>query len=391
MTVLFLDCFSGVAGDMLLGALLDAGAPLQDVTQSVDALGIPGWSLRVEEVRRAGIRATRAEVDVEDSGEARPYGRVKRLLEDAPLDEQVRERSLRTFEHLARAEARVHGIDPDDVHFHEVGGTDALIDVVGVAAALEHFSPVSIVCSPIATGTGTVEAEHGKLPLPAPAVAELLVGAPLVGKGRRELVTPTGAALVVASGARFGPLPAMTLSATGYGAGAADLEYPNVMRVLVGSETGNPAIRSAVLVETNIDDLAPEAVSYVIARLLAAGARDAWATTIVMKKGRPGVTLSVLTEPADLDPLLDILYSETTTLGARISSMERDELERSVVEVEVSGEPVAVKIGRRRGHIVTRSPEFEDVRRVAEKTGAPFKDVYVRAQRAAEEADGGRA
>jgi uncharacterized protein (TIGR00299 family) protein len=385
MSIIFFDCFSGASGDMMLGALLDAGAPEENVRISLEALRLPDWRLDVRETAPGGLRGLRAHVTLSSREKHRSYLDVRNLLDRVGLDDGVRARAIAVFGRLAEAEARVHGVPLDDVIFHEAGATDALIDIVGTCAALEHFKATSVSASAIATGIGSVLTTHGELPLPAPAVAELLRGVPIFGRGNSELVTPTGAALLVTLCNAFGDLPPMTLRAVGYGAGARaehPTGRPNVLRVLVGEAT-NQAVERALLIETNIDDLSPELIPHVIEQLLEAGAHDAWATPIVMKKGRNAATLSVLCDEAGRDKLMDIVFAETTTLGLRISTVSKHALEREGFEVDVAGHPVRVKVGRRDGRAVTVAPEYEDARAAARATGRPLKDIYSIATEAA--------
>lgn len=380
MNVLYFDCFSGAAGDMILGALIDAGAPIDDVRSGLDRLGVRGWSVSAAPVVKGPLRATK--VAVEGSGSARTYRDIVAIVAGADLPEPARERALETFARLAGAEGRVHGVAPDDVTFHEVGALDAIVDVVGSCLALEHFAPQRIVTSPLPTGRGVIETVHGTLPIPAPAVVEILAarGVPTYARGREELVTPTGAALLAAVSDSFGDIPDMSLTAVGYGAGERDAEVPNVVRVLVGTAPDDVEPERVVLIETNVDDMNPELVPHVLDAVLEAGALDAWYTPIAMKKGRPALTLSLLAPPTVRDAVLDVLFKETTTLGVRVSTVAREVLDRSVIEAFVEGVPVRVKVARRGGEVVTVSPEFEDARAVAQKTGLPLKDVYALAQ-----------
>jgi uncharacterized protein (TIGR00299 family) protein len=382
MRVLYFDCFSGAAGDMILGALLDGGAPEEDIRAVLDALDIGGFGLRLEETRRAGVRALHAVVETNDSGIERRFRDVADLVTRAPLVAAVKERALSCFSVLAQAEGRVHGVDPDDVRLHEVGALDALIDVVGACAALEHFLPARVLTSPIATGTGTVESAHGPLPLPAPAVVEILRGrgATLYGRGDHELVTPTGAALLATFSDSFGSLPPMTVDAVGHGAGSRDGDVPNIVRLLIGEMVGVVSHRSdAFVIETNLDDLTPEIVAHVVETLLDAGAQDAWVTPTVMKKGRPAFTLSVLADPERRADLIDIIYRETGTLGMRVTPVDKLALDRKWLSVDVEGHPVRVKLGLKDGEITSMAPEHEDAARVARITGLPLKEVYARA------------
>ena len=387
MTLIYFDPISGASGDMILGALMDAGAPLDSITESLEALGLPGWELAQENVLKGGVRATRAVVTTND-GARRSYSDIKALIAGAPLPEGIRSRALETFAVLANAEAKVHSQAPGDVHFHEVGGLDAIVDIVGSSAALEHFAPDAIVTGALPLGSGTVTSAHGPLPVPAPAVTEILTGAVVYGAGGVELVTPTGAALLKANSTSFGTLPPLRPASVGYGAGERDLELPNVLRVLVGQALGDDRMepRPGVVLETNLDDMSPELLPHVVDELLAAGAQDAWLVPIVMKKGRPAFTLAVLTDASGEDALRELIYKETTTLGIRSSSIGKDVLAREWVAVEVAGQPVSVKLARRAGRIVSMSPEYEDARRAARSTEIPLKEIYALALSAAAEA-----
>ena len=381
MSVVCFDCWSGASGDMILGALLDAGAPLQEVRSCIEALNVTGWDVDVRTVTKAGLRATRVTVAVQEQSTARNYPDIVDLLERAQLPDRVRQRALRAFSLLADAEGRVHAVPRDEVHFHEVGATDAIIDIVGSSVALEHFSPERVVTSVIATGSGTTQSAHGTLPVPAPAVVELLAGsgAPLEGRPTpHELVTPTGAAFLVAVSDEFGAIPPMRLRSSGYGAGERELETPNVMRVLIGdTHPEHEAQRQqAVLLETNLDDANPELLAHAVDVLMSHGAQDAWVTPIVMKKGRAAFCLSALADPADVDRMTEIIYQETTTFGIRSQRVEKDTLEREWVEVQVEGAPVRVKLARRGSVVFTASPEYEDALAVAKTKKLPLKDVY---------------
>ena len=382
MKILYFDCFAGAAGDMILGALIDAGASEDAVRHSIDALDLPA-NVTFEAVTKNGVRATKARVDASTTT-ARTLVDITSSLERSAVPDEVRSLALRIFRRLFEAEAQVHGEDVGRVHLHEAGDDDALVDVVGSSAALLDLRPDLTLSSPLPTGSGWVESSHGRLPVPAPAVLELLKGVPVVERGARELVTPTGAAILAVVVDRFQPMPELTLSAIGYGAGDADDEFPNVLRVLVGEASDQPTVEEAMLIETNIDDMAPELVPYVIERLLDAGAQDAWTSAIGMKKQRPALQLSVLCDPGDQDRVLDVIYRETTTLGVRLRGIGKHELDRTSIIVQVAGRPVSVKLGLRAGRAVTVSPEFEDAAAAARATGIPLKDVYRRAISAAE-------
>ena len=387
MTILYFDCFGGAAGDMIVASLLDAGAPVEVVTESLDALGLDGWELDVTVDDASGLRATRVQVVETGGAPPRSYARIVELLDESSLPSGVRRRALDTFKKLGEAEAKVHQSTLEDVHFHEVGSTDAIIDIVAAAAALEFFAPERVVISPIPTGRGFVESAHGTLPLPAPAVVEILRDAILLERGHWETITPTGAAILAAGASEFGAMPALRIQSSGYGAGARRHEVPNVLRVIVGdaAEATDAARDGDLVLETNLDDMAPELLPHVIDSLLAAGAHDAWVTPVVMKKGRPGFVLSALTPAIHKFHLLEILYRETTTLGVRFYPVDRAVLERKWIEVDVEGYVVRVKLGIKSGDVVTASPEHDDALRAATATGLPLKDVYAEATRAARE------
>lgn len=375
--VAWFHCFAGIAGDMALGALLDAGADLDQVLRLLETLPLRGWSLDAEPVLRGGIASTRAVVRARDDGVARTHAHLVALVEEARLPPRVRDRALATFAALAEVEGRLHGTPPDRVHFHEVGGHDAVVDVVGTCAALEVLGIDAVTASPVATGTGTLRSAHGVLPNPAPAVVGLLEGVPTRGLALDvELTTPTGAAILAANASAYGPLPAMTVEATGYGAGERELEgLPNVTQVVVGRATGAGeaapgAGQPVVLLEANLDDATGEVLAHAVSALLAAGAHDAWVTPVVMKKGRPGHVITVLADPAAAGALVQVMRSETGTLGVRGQVMERWPEPRRFGEAEVDGMVVRVKVSR--GRV---KAEHDDAARVARRTGRPVRDV----------------
>ena len=384
MTGLFVDPVSGASGDMLLGAVVDAGVPLERIEQTLDGLGVDGWALRADPVTRAGLAATHVVVMTRETGVVRTWANVRDLLRRADLPEPVRERALATFLRLARVEARIHRRELERVHFHEVGALDAIVDVVGVCAGLDALGVTSVTCGPVPQGVGMVRGEHGLLPLPAPAVLELLVGAPTFSTGEAvELTTPTGAALLAEWTDEWGPLPAMTVAAVGYGAGSRELERPNVLRVVLGerTEAASPPGQVVVL-ETAVDDLPGELVPHVLDALRAAGASDAYARPVVMKKGRPGVEIVCLAAPARAEALRAVLFRETTTLGVRARLDGRWTLDREWVEVDVAGATVRLKVGSLDGAVMNVAPEFEDCAAAARATGLPLKEVFARARAA---------
>jgi hypothetical protein len=362
--ICWLHPFSGISGDMLLGALLDLGAPLDGVRAAVAATGLTGWTLDAERVTRGGLGATRAVVAVQDAATER---RAAELL-DRVAGHPVAERAVRA---LAEVEGAIHGVDPERVHLHEIGGLDTVVDTVGTAAALDLLGITALHCGPVALGSGTVGSRHGVLPVPAPATAALLAraGAPVTGAGEGETATPTGAALLVAAGAVFGPVPAMRLGAVGYGAGGRDhADRPNVLQALLGEPHG--AVTDLVLLEANVDDVTGEVLAHLVARLLDAGAADAWLTPIVMKKGRPAHTVHVLAAPAGVAACERLVLAETGSLGLRRSPVERLALPRRTSTVAVGGHPVRVKHGP-----WGAKPEHDDVAAAAAALGLPLRQV----------------
>jgi pyridinium-3,5-bisthiocarboxylic acid mononucleotide nickel chelatase len=384
--LLYVDAVAGVAGDMLLGALLDVGAAEESVREAIRGVGVPGLDLELGTERRHGIAARSVRVTPGEPGAQRTWSDVRALIEGAALPARVRERALAVFATLADAEGRVHDLPAEAVRFHELGAADAIADVCGIAAALESLGIEEIVCSPLPVSRGFVDAAHGRLPLPAPATLELLRGAPLYGVELEvELVTPTGAAVVSALARDFGPLPAMRLDGIGYGAGARDLPaLPNVVRVLTGvAVEGSGRARDVSLVETNLDDLSPELVPDAVQACFSSGALDVWVTPTQMKKGRPGIVLSALAPPSDEPRVCEAMLRESGTLGVRVSSVRRWELERESRTVEVAGREVRVKVGWLDGRAVRFAPEHDDCAAVAEATGQPASSVWSAALAAA--------
>lgn len=388
----WVDAGSGASGDMLLGALLGAGVPLEVISDAVTAVAPEHTELTPEPVTRNGFAATRCRVEVADSTTRRTWSDIAALLAGANLAEGVRRRAQRTFERLAHAEATVHGISSDDVHFHEVGALDAIADVVGVCAGLEHLDLTDLVVSPVAVGSGTVEGAHGTMPVPPPAVAELLRGTPsYAGPVAMEMCTPTGAALLTSNATAFGPQPAMSTERIGVGAGGRDPHgQANVLRLFVGvasGATGQHGTDAPLLLEANIDDLDPRVWPSVIAALLEVGASDAWLTPILMKKGRPAHTLHVLVPRAQAGPVRTEIFRQTSTIGLRETAVDKRALERRTRTVQVAGYPVQVKLAVHDGAVVNAQPEYDDVAAAAAAVGRPVKDVLaeaIAATRAAE-------
>ena len=381
MRIAYLDCFSGISGDMLLGALIDAGVDADALSAELSKLGVEGWSLRAERVKRGGIAATKAHVDLAE--QAQPHRRlpdILSLIETSTLHPADRQGAASVFRRLAAAEGRVHGVPADEIEFHEVGALDAIVDVVGGVIGLRLLGVEALYCSPLPAGGGTVRSAHGEIPVPAPATIELIAqaGAPVAGSaGDRpmEMVTPTGAALVTTL-ARF-ERPPMRVERVAYGAGGRDPQgWPNALRLWLGETAAADARPTMALLETNIDDMNPEILGYVQERLFAAGAADVWLQPIQMKKDRPGVLLSVLCVPEREDAVAAVLLRETSTLGVRVSSVARHEAEREVVSFESSLGPAAVKVKRLPGEAPRIAPEYEACRVLALRHGLPLAEVY---------------
>ena len=386
----WVDATAGVAGDMLLGALVDAGAPLATLQAAVDAVAPGLIRLTAATVRRAGLRATKVDVQpARQDQEHRSWRDIQVLLAQADLTGQVRERARRVFGRLAEAEARVHGVTVDEVHFHEAGAWDSIADVVGVCAALDCLEVTSVSCSAIALGAGRVVAAHGGLPVPVPAVLEMAAGWRVLAGGEGELATPTGMALLTALSAESCDLPAMSVRTTGVGAGSRDVpDHPNVVRVVLGDRTGrsaepgDPVVMSVL--ETNVDDMDPRVWPTVLASLLEAGAADAWLVPIVMKKGRPAHTLAVLTAVSRRAALRQLIFELTSTIGVREVPVTRIALDRFWVPLPVTGGRVRIKVAHRDGEILHATPEFDDAAQVAAERSVPVRRVLEEAVAAAE-------
>lgn len=374
----WIDASTGASGDMLLGALVDAGAAEAVIEDAVQRVAPEQIGLSSGHVSRGGFAACRVDVEVADSTTHRGLDGILDLIGGAGLDTEVAGHATAVFTRLAEAEAQVHGTSADRVHFHEVGALDAIADIVGVCAGFASLGLEALHCSPIAVGSGTVGSEHGTLSVPPPAVVALLRGVPsYAGPVSVELCTPTGAALLTHWVTQWGPQPAMTVTSVGIGAGHRDFpDHANVVRLLVGtSAVAPPAATGAVVLETNVDDLDPRLWPRVLAMLLDAGASDAWLTPILMKKGRPAHTLSVLARDDRVDALRAVVFSETSAIGLRSHAVAKDELERRFETVDVDGQRIRVKVALWHGTVMNRQPEYDDVATAAELLGRPAKSV----------------
>jgi uncharacterized protein (TIGR00299 family) protein len=376
-TIACFDCFSGISGNMALGALLDCGIAPDTLRSELTKLNLGGYRLEIRETNKAGLRGMAVEVRTDEKQPPRHLKDIEAILQAGALAARVRERSLRTFRVLAEAESKVHGEPVEKIHFHEVGAVDAIVDIVGTAICLELLGVEKVYASPLHIGAGSVQTAHGLLPVPAPATAELLRGVPVYGRDvEAELVTPTGAALLAGMAADFGGAPPMRIERVGYGAGTRDLPWANLLRVTVGSAEDGPAGERVLVVEANIDDMNPQWYEHVLERLFEAGALDVYLTPIQMKRSRPAVTLAMMVDESKLDTALGVLFSETTTIGVRMHPVERRKLAREERTVETAYGPVTVKIARWEKQVMNAAPEYRDCLRLAEEKGVPLKEVW---------------
>jgi len=386
MKTLYFDCFAGASGDMILGALIAAGVDRDVFKQQLALLGVDGYSIDFDKVDRSGITAIYARVETRHEHSHRHLSDILKIIYDSKLSDGVKERAAKIFSRLAEAEARVHNLPVDQIHFHEVGALDAIIDVVGAAICFELLKIERFVSSPFHVGSGTVDMDHGRFPVPPPAVAELLKGAPfysteIVG----ELVTPTGAAIITTVCNEYGPSPAMTLREVGYGAGTREYQkFPNALRVLIGEDESNASdgVEQLWMLETNMDDISPQILGHVMERAFDLGALDCYFTPVQMKKNRPGVLLSILCRAPERAALTDLVFSETTTLGIRTYEVERRALQRKIVTVETQYRSIDVKVAQLNGHVLKAMPEYEQCREAARRANVPLRLIEEAAQAA---------
>lgn len=383
MTLAYFDCFSGISGDMTLGALVDAGVSIDVLRDELAKLNLPGYALKVEKVKRSGIAATKVHVIIDQKDQkSRHLSDILSIIESSALSSPVKDKSRRIFTRLADAEAKVHGTTPDKIHFHEVGAVDSIVDNVGAVIGLEFLGITRVMASAINVGSGTVTTAHGLLPIPAPATTELLAGIPFYQSSTPfELTTPTGAVIISTLCSSFGPLPPMKVNRIAYGAG--DKEFPglpNVLRLMIGQPIAGYEEDTSIVIETNIDDMSPQVYGYLIDKLMQQGAHDVYLTPIIMKKGRPAILLSVLTDKAKTDVVLDTIFRETTSIGVRIQEVGRKKLSREIREVETVYGLIRIKISKRGDEVLTITPEYEDCRRIAEEKHVPLKQVMEEAK-----------
>ena len=385
MKVAYFDCPSGAAGDMIMASLLDAGVSLERLRAELAKLALPGWSLVARQVMKGAFRATKVDVEI-DAGAHRHHRSLRDILdilERSVLDPSVKERAARIFTRLADAEARAHGSDRESVHFHDVGAVDAIVDVTGGVIALDIAGAQAVHVSALPIGGGTVGGPHGRIPVPAPGTAELLRGFPVVDTGvKAELVTPTGAAILTTLAASAGKMPALTVEAVGYGAGTMELPgTPNVLRCFLGRTADGPTGDETILkLETTIDDMSPQLYETLIERVFEAGALDVFLQPVIMKRGRPGVVVTALCAPEQVGNLSRALFEESTTIGVRWSEWRRARLDREIVQVATAYGTIPFKVSRMAGRVVTVTPEFADVARIAREKSLPVREVLDQAR-----------
>jgi hypothetical protein len=385
MKTLYFDCFAGASGDMILGALVGVGVEPRALLENLTLLGVEGYEVGFETVDRSGISATRAMVRTRHEHAHRHLGDILKIIYDSRLSDQVKDRAARIFSRLAEAEARVHNVPVEQIHFHEVGALDAIIDVVGAAIGFDLLGVERFASSALHVGSGMVEMAHGRFPVPPPAVAELLKDAPVYSTDiEGELVTPTGAAIIRVVCDEFGKLPLMRIERTGYGAGSREYEnFPNALRLILGDDEKHAIEAERLLmIETNIDDMSPQLFGYLMDKALELGALDCYFTPVQMKKNRPAVLVSILCQTELREAMQNLLFSETTTLGVRCYEVERRALQRETVRVETPYGQIDVKVASIKGRVVNQMPEYEQCRTAAERAGVALRVVEAEALKA---------
>jgi len=381
MRIAYFDCFSGISGDMILGALLDLGWPVEELEKELAKLNLTGYKIEVKKVQKESITATQIKIETKGVEKNRRLSHILSIIETSRLEKEIKEISKNIFTKLARAEAKIHRKSPQEIHFHELGGLDTIIDIVGAVAGVKHLGIEKIYASSLPLGRGFVKCAHGTLPLPAPATLELLKKVPVYGGNiEAELVTPTGAAIITNLAKNFGEMPPMRIESIGYGAGQRDLSIPNLLRVSVGVMKNAYQEDVVSLIETNIDDMNPEFYEHIINRLFKEGALDVFLTPIQMKKTRPATMLSVMASQEKMEKILEVIFEETTTLGVRISKVKRKKLMRESRSVETKYGKIEVKIAKLNGVIKNIAPSYEDCQKIALRLNIPLKEVYEEAK-----------
>ena len=379
MKIAYLDCFSGVSGDMFVGALLDAGLPAENLDETIAGLGLDGFTISHKQEERNHIFGTKFSVTLHQEDQpTRHLSDIKDILRSSNLTPQIIEKCISVFERLAETEGEIHHLSPENVHFHEVGAVDSIIDVVASVAGMYHLGIEKLFVSKIPVGSGMIDSAHGTIPLPAPATIALLKGVPIYDSGQdAEMVTPTGAALLTSLGTSFGPMPPMTIERVGYGVGTRSLsDRPNLLRILVGRDAERGRLDTVVLLESDLDDMSPELLGYLMDSLFEAGALDVSFSHIHMKKNRPGIRLQVIARPEDRDRFVGIVFRESTSLGIRISYSQREVLERNKVTVDSPWGEMRLTRVADRDHGTVLVPEYEECRRIAKQHNLPLRDVY---------------
>ena len=406
MKILYFDCFAGAAGDMILGALLDAGLPFDELKRALGSLAVEGWDVSVDKVIKTGVTATKFRVHEHahshhqqhphHHGEHGHHHHAHRSLDEiyaaiqrSSLSEAGKSRAIGMFRRLGEAEAAIHGVPIEKIHLHEVGEIDSIIDIVGAVFALEWFAADTIVVSPMNVGGGMVKSAHGVFPVPAPATVALVKDAPVYSSGiQAELLTPTGALILTEYASEFGPVPAMTIDRVGYGAGDRELkETPNVVRVLVGEgprdlKPSGPQAHTVVVLECEIDDMNPQIFGALMDKLYAAGALEVFYAAVQMKKNRPGTLMTIVAQPEQRETMTEIVFRESTTIGVRYQELSRECLDREMVTVATPLGPVRFKVARRGGRVCNVQPEFDDLAKLSQERGIPIKDVQALAHKA---------
>jgi len=378
MKIAYFDCFAGASGDMILGAIIDAGLDIENLKEELSKLNLKGYSVHAEKTTKKGISGTKFHVISSHDHHHRGLKDILEIIDGSTLKESIKDRSRRIFQRLAEAEAKIHNKTVNEIHFHEVGAVDAIIDVVGAAIGLECLGIQCVHTSRIHVGTGSLQCAHGTLPVPPPATLELLKDVPVYSTGiENELVTPTGAAILTTFSKNFGALPSMQIDKTGYGLGGRDLHIPNLIRVVIGEQALGTDEDTIHLIETNIDDMNPQFYEHIMESLFSRGARDVFLTPIIMKKNRPGVVLSVLASPDQITELIDVVFQETTTLGVRISEVKKRKiLKRDILTVTTPWGDARVKIRTVSDTQKTVAPEYDDCKRLARENNIPIHEVY---------------
>ncbi|MEK6982993.1 MAG: nickel pincer cofactor biosynthesis protein LarC [Nanoarchaeota archaeon] len=378
MKIAYFDCFSGISGDMIIGALIDLGLDIRFLKKELKKLNLKGYVIKTKKVSKRGINATKFDVVMDNklSNKERNLKEINKIIDNSKLDIKANNTIKEIFQKIGNAEAKIHNKPVNNIHFHEIGAIDAIIDIAGAVIGLKKLGIEKIYCSKLNVGSGFVEFSHGRFPVPAPATAEILQGVPVYSTNvEAELVTPTGAAIAAALADKFGAMPAMKIEKIGYGAGSKELEQPNVLRVFLGEtcEIKNDAID---VIETNIDNMNPEIYPYLIDKLMENGALDAYLTNIIMKKGRPAVKLTVLADRNNTDKLCRIIFDETTTIGVRIYQAEKRKLDREIKTIKAKYGHVGIKISKSGDNIMNAMPEYGDCARIAKNKKIPLKKVY---------------